>query len=548
MLHRAMCQHSCCAPAGGLGHPDELRRHQRLPEDHVYPGTFAAATPDKPAVVLAETGASISYRELDERSARLARVLHEAGLRRGDHIAFLSPNALEVFEVYWAALRSGLYVTGVNYGLSADETSYIVNDCGARALVVSTEVAALAVALAAKTPNVELRLAYGGDVEGHTSYKSALAGVSGEPLADQPRGADMLYSSGTTGRPKGVKPPLPDRQVHEPGDPFAGLFGPMYGFGPDTVYFSPAPTYHAAPLRFGGIVHAFGGTLVMAKKFDAEKSLATIQDYRVTHSQWVPTMFVRMLKLAAETRAQYDVSSLQVAIHAAAPCPVDVKQQMVDWWGPILFEYYGATEGIGITLINTEQWLAKRGSVGKAGLGIIRICDDEGAELPVGEIGTVYFERDHLPFAYHNDPEKTRDAYHPDHPTWSTTGDIGYVDSDGYLFLTDRKAFMIISGGVNIYPREVEDCLTLHPKVLDIAVFGVPDNEMGERVQAVVQPAPGVETGPELEAELLAFVRKRIAHFKVPRSIDFAEALPRTPTGKLVKGLLRDDYVNRARP
>jgi len=514
----------------------------------VYPGKFAQTTPDKPAVVLADSGASLSYEALEGRSIRLADVFRAAGLRRGDHIAFVSLNALEVFEVYWAALRSGLYVTGVNYNLNAVEAAYVVEDCGARALVVSAENGELAGAIAKHVPAVELRLVFGGDLDGFASYEDALAEASPVPPAHQPRGADMLYSSGTTGRPKGVKPTLPDRQVDEPGDPFAGLFGPMYGFGPDTVYYAPAPTYHAAPLRFGGIVHAFGGTVVMSKRFDAEKSLAAIQEYRVTHSQWVPTMFVRMLKLDPQVRSSYDVSSLQCAVHAAAPCPVDVKQQMIDWWGPILFEYYGATEGIGITLIDTEQWLEKRGSVGRAGLGVIRVCDEDGEELPVGEIGTIYFERDHLPFTYHNDPEKTRAAQHPDHPFWTTTGDIGFVDDAGYLFLTDRKAFMIISGGVNIYPQEVEDCLALHPKVLDIAVFGIPDPEMGEQVKAVVQPAPGVETGPSLEQELLAFVRERIAHYKVPRSIDFADRLPRTPTGKLVKGELRAAYVGGGRP
>lgn len=514
----------------------------------MYPGKFAETTPEKPAVVLTDTGASLTYAALEERSTRLADVLRRAGLQRGDHFAFISPNALEVFEIYWAALRSGLYVTGVNYNLSADEATYVVEDCGARALLASADLAELATAIADAVPTLELKLVFGGDLAGFASYEDALAAASGEAPADQPRGADMLYSSGTTGRPKGVEPPLPDRQVGEPGDPFAGLFGPMYGFGPDTVYYSPAPTYHAAPLRFGGIVHAFGGTVVMSRRFDAERSLAAIQDHGVTHSQWVPTMFVRMLKLDTAVRAQYDVSTLRCAVHAAAPCPVDVKQQMIDWWGPILFEYYGATEGIGITLIDTAQWLKKRGSVGKAGLGIIRICDDEGTVLPTGQIGTVYFERDHLPFAYHNDPDKTRAAQHPDHPFWTTTGDIGYVDDEGYLFLTDRKAFMIISGGVNIYPREVEDCLALHPKVLDIAVFGLPDPEMGEQVKAVVQPAPGVETGPELARELTEFVRERLAHYKVPRSIDFSDTLPRTPTGKLVKGVLRDAYVAGERP
>jgi len=514
--------------------------------ESVYPGNFAESTPDKAAVVMAETGATLTYAGLAERSARLARYFHEAGLRRGDHIAFLTPNSLELFETYWAALRSGLYVTGVNQHLTADEASYIVNDCGARALVVSAEVAPLAEAVARQTPQVELRLVFGGDVAGHGSYEEALAATSPEPLEEQRRGGDMLYSSGTTGRPKGIKPPLPEHLVSEPGDPFAAVFGPMYGFDADTVYYSPAPAYHAAPLRFGGIVHAFGGTLVLGRKFDAERSLDAIQRYGVTHSQWVPTMFVRMLKLDPAVRAAYDVSSLQVAIHAAAPCPVDVKQQMIDWWGPILHEYYGATEGNGLTLISSQQWLEKPGSVGRAGLGILRICDEDGALVGPGEIGTVYFERDTMPFAYHNDPARTRASQHPEHPNWTTTGDIGYVDEDGFLFLTDRKAFMVISGGVNIYPREVEDCLALHPKVLDIAVFGVPDPEMGEQVKAVVQPAPGVATGPELERELLDFVRERIAHYKVPASVDFAESLPRTPTGKLVKGILRDAYVRAA--
>jgi acyl-CoA synthetase (AMP-forming)/AMP-acid ligase II len=265
----------------------------------------------------------------------------------------------------------------------------------------------------------------------------------------------------------------------------------------------------------------------------------------VTHSQWVPTMFVRMLKLDPAVRAKYDVSSLRVAVHAAAPCPVDVKRAMIDWWGPVLQEYYAATEGIGITVIDSEQWLSKPGSVGRAGLGVIRICDESGAELPAGEIGTVYFEREDAPFEYHHDSAKTAEARHPQHPTWATTGDIGYLDEDGFLFLTDRKAFMIISGGVNIYPQEIEDALALHPKVYDVAVIGVPDPEMGESVLAVVQPAAGVAGDAELGEELRTYLRERIAHYKVPRSFDFADELPRTPTGKLVKGKLRERYVAR---
>ncbi|MFD4405391.1 acyl-CoA synthetase [Nocardia sp. NPDC058499] len=510
----------------------------------MYPGAHVDRFPDKPAVILAETGETLTYRELENNSVRLARHLHEAGLRKGDHLALLSGNDPKVYEVYWAALRSGLYITAVNRHLSPSEISYIVNDCGARALIASAGLREAAEKIIEETPGVEIRLAFGGEVEGHGSYEEALAGTSAEPLADQPRGADMLYSSGTTGRPKGIKHPLPDRQVGDPpGDTYTAVFGPLYGFDTETVYLSPAPLYHAAPLRFGGVVHALGGTLVVLERFDAEEALAAIERYRVTHSQWVPTMFVRMLKLDEAVRARYDVSSLRVAVHAAAPCPVEVKQKMIDWWGPVLHEYYASTEGNGATFIDSEQWLRKPGSVGPAGLGAVRICGDDGAELPAGEIGTIYFEREEVPFTYHNDAAKTEQAIHPQHPTWTTTGDIGYIDEDGFLFLTDRKAFMIISGGVNIYPQEIEDALALHPKVLDVAVIGVPDEEMGESVKAVVQPAPGAEPGPGFAAELRDYLRARIAGYKVPRTVDFAGELPRTPTGKLVKGKLRAQYL-----
>ncbi|MEU4673795.1 acyl-CoA synthetase [Amycolatopsis sp. NPDC023774] len=501
----------------------------------MYPGVHAEQFPDKPAVVVAG-GEVLTYGQLEERSARLARYLYEAGLRRGDHIALLAGNDPKVFEVYWAALRSGLYITAVNRHLSPAEVAYIVDDCGAEALIVSGGLAYVAEAVVADTPKVRIRLAYRGSVAGYESYEDTLASTSAEPLPDQPRGMDMLYSSGTTGRPKGIKPPLPERRVDEPGDVYTAVFGPLYGFGPDTVYLSPAPVYHAAPLRFGGVVQALGGTVVLMEKFDAEQALSAIETHRVTHSQWVPTMFVRMLKLPEATRAKYDLSSQRVAIHAAAPCPVDVKRAMIDWWGPVLHEYYSSTEGSGITFIDSEQWLRKPGSVGPAGVGVIRICGEDGEELPAGGIGTVYFERDTLPFAYHNDPGKTAEAQHPEHPTWTTTGDVGYVDEDGFLFLTDRKAFMIISGGVNIYPQEIENALTLHPKVLDVAVVGVPDPEMGEAVRAFVEPAG--EAAPGLGDELREYLRARIAHYKVPRAFTFVDRLPRTPTGKLVKGEL----------
>ncbi|CQR65586.1 acyl-CoA synthetase [Streptomyces leeuwenhoekii] len=512
----------------------------------MYPGKWAALKPDAPAVIMSGSGASLSYAELEAGSVRLARLMRDAGLRPGDCVALLSDNNPRCYEIYWAAQRSGLYITAVNRHLAPSEVAYIVSDCGAKGLFASAAKAELAEAVVAEgLPEVRLRLSFGGDVKGYERYEPAVAAFPPAPMGDQPRGADMLYSSGTTGRPKGIRPPLPQRQVNEPGDPLVALFGSRYGFGPDTVYLSPAPVYHAAPLRFGAVVHALGGTIVMMERFDPEQALAAIERYRVTHTQMVPTMFVRMLKLPQDVRDGYDLSSLRVAVHAAAPCPVDAKQAMMRWWGPILHEYYSCTETNGITLIGPDEWLRRPGSVGRAGIGVPHVCDDEGRELPTGEIGTIYFERDELPFEYHNDPERTQAAQHPRHPTWTTVGDVGHLDDDGYLFLTDRKNFMIISGGVNIYPQEIENVLVMHPDVIDAAVIGIPDDEMGEQVRAVVQAAEGVEAGSELEQRLIAFVRRHIAHYKAPRSIDFVDRLPRTPTGKLVKGRLRDRYLSQ---
>lgn len=506
----------------------------------MYPGTYARTTPDKPAVIVADTGETLTYRELDTRSLRFARHLYDDGVRAGDHVAILSDNQPRALEVYWAAMRSGLYITFINSQLSADEVAYIVNDCGAETFLVAERYAAIAEAVIARSPRVLRRIALG-SVKGFDHYEAILAAASPQPLPAQPCGVDMLYSSGTTGFPKGIKVPLPDRSVDEPGDAVTALFGPTIGLDAESVYLSPAPVYHAAPLRFMAAVHRSGATVVMMGKFDAEDALRCIEKYRVTHSQWVPTMFVRMLKLDDAVRNSYDVSSLRSAVHAAAPCPIDVKRAMIDWWGPILLEYYSSTEMNGVTMINSEEWLRHPGSVGRARLGVVHICDDDGGDVPAGEVGTVYFERETVPFEYHNDADRTAETRHPAHPTWTTSGDLGYVDGDGYLYLTDRKSFTIISGGVNIYPQEIENALALHPGVHDVAVIGVPDDEMGESVVAVVHPMAGA--GDELADALDRFLREHIAHYKVPRRYVFDTDLPRTPTGKLVKGRLRERYA-----
>src|SRR5882724_7798133 len=503
----------------------------------MHPISHAHSDPDKPACIDAESGQGLSYRTLNERANQGAHLLRALGLRRGDVVATLLHNCLEVFEVAWAAQRIGLYLTSISTKLSPADIGYIVDDSGARLLIGSNHLAPLCAAALQTRSHVRCLLADSASKD-FASWRAARECYPTDPVADASPGTDMLYSSGTTGRPKGVKPALPAGAIDAP-TPLMHMGQTLYGMGADSIYLSTSPLYHAAALRWAMTIQRLGGTVIFMEQFDAQRSLALIEQYDITHATFVPTHFIRMLKLPVEVRERADVSSLQAVVHAAAPCPVPVKRAMIDWWGPVIHEYYSGTETCGITALSADEWLKKPGSVGRAVLGKIRIADDEGILLPVKAVGNVYFA-DGPTFEYHNDPEKTRSAYNKH--GWATMGDIGHVDADGYLFLTDRKHFMIISGGVNIYPQEIENLIVTHPRVLDVAVFGVPDEEMGEKVVAVVQPARWEDRSEDLVDELRTYVRNALGSVKCPKQFDFREALPREPTGKLMKRVLQEEY------
>ncbi len=520
-----------------------------------YPGTFADERGEHPAVIMAGSGEVRTYAQLDAHANRLAHLFRAQGLQAGDHVAVFMENQIRFYDVVWAALRTGIQLTAVNSYLTAEEVAYIVDDCDAR-IVISTRARAEAATGIdpAATPRVERWLMADGvpAAEGGPTWESFEEAVADQPttaVADETPGGFMLYSSGTTGRPKGVVRPVPDGAVDEIDPRTERFLIPYFGYEPDMVYLSPAPLYHAAPLAYGHAVHRVGGTVVVMERFDAAACLAALDRFNATHSQFVPTMFVRMLKLPETERARHDLSSLRYAIHAAAPCPVAAKQAMIEWWGPILYEYYAGSEGNGATVIDSEEWLAHPGSVGRPRPPTeVHICDDEGLPLAAGEVGGVYFSGGGA-YHYHKAPEKTAAAALPGGRT--TLGDIGYLDDDGYLYLTDRKANMIISGGVNIYPAEIENVLIGHPDVADVAVFGIPDPDMGEQVKAVVEllepsRADDTSAATALAGELTAFCREHLAGYKVPRSIDFEADLPRLPTGKLYKRLLRDRYWGEA--
>lgn len=507
----------------------------------MHPFVHARVTPDKPAYIMAESGLAVSYAELEAQSNRAARLFRSHGLQRGDCVALLMENSAHYYPVFWAAQRAGLYLTGISTRLTVGEAEYIVRNAGAKLLVTSAALAKVAMPLADSLGDILLYMVDGAEAP-FRSWEDELARMPADPVADESPGALMLYSSGTTGQPKGVKHPLPTGPI-EQSNYLVELMLTLYAGSREMVYLSPAPLYHAAPLSWSTIVHRLGGTVILMERFDEEQALCLIDRYRVTHSQWVPTHFSRMLKLPAEVRERYDMTSMVTAIHAAAPCPVPVKEAMIEWWGPVIHEYYGGTESCGTTHLSTGEWLKKKGSVGRARLCEVHICDDEGEPLPLGEEGLVYFAGGN-DFEYHLDPEKT--AASRNAMGWKTLGDIGRLDADGYLFLTDRKSFTIISGGVNIYPQEIENLLVTHPKVADAAVIGAPDEDMGERVVAVVQPLDPADAGPDLADELRLFCRASLSGLKVPRQIDFRDELPRQPTGKLYKRLLRDEYWQRA--
>ena len=498
----------------------------------------AREDPERPALVLPD-GSRKSAGEVLSACNRVVHGLRGLGCGPGASVAVALPNGAPILEVLMAAMQAGWYFTPINTNLAVPEVAWILRDCGARAFVADSSLAEKAAAAAdAAGLDPRGRFAVGGAPGFRAFEELSAAGPDGAPEGRQ-AGQLMLYTSGTTGRPRGI------RRAIAPADPdrVATLYAShlmQFGIqpGPGDVHLCTSPMYHTAPLAFSYFSLHFGHRVVLMERWDAERVLQRIESEGVTTTHMVPTQFHRLLLLPEGVRRRYDTSSLRRVLHAAAPCPVELKRRMLEWWGPVIWEYYGATEGGG-TLVGPEEWLARPGTVGRAWAGAeIRVLDDDGRPCPPGQPGTVYMKlvQD---FEYKGDAEKTRSARQGD---FFTVGDVGYLDAEGYLFLCDRKIDMIISGGVNIYPAEVEAVLLGHPKVGDAAVFGIPDEDWGEQVKAVVEAAPGVEADATLERELRAHLEGRLARYKVPRSIDFADTLPRDPNGKLYKRVLRDPW------
>ena len=497
----------------------------------------ARATPDKPAFIMGASGEVVTFAELDAKANQIAQLLRASGIQTGQHIAMMLKNCREFIEVVFGCSRAGVVFTPISTHLKNEETAYIINNCNARLFIASASLGDVATEAAEHAPELLRKFIVGGETEGFEDWQSAVASQPSDEISDQSLGVPMLYSSGTTGKPKGIfrAPQNTDLDAPHP----LKLVGAYYGFSDTTVYLSPAPLYHSAPLFYNTLNMTGGGTSIIMDRFDPEQALALIERYEVTHSQWVPSMFIRMLKLPEGIRERYDVSSMQRAIHAAAPCPIDIKRQMINWWGPVICEYYSSTEGVGFTLIDSEDWLAHPGSVGRPLTGVPKILDDEMKVLPPGEVGQIYFDEIGR-FEYFDEPGKTDEAF--DTRGWGTVGDMGYLDADGYLYLTDRKNFMIITGGVNVYPAEIEGLLVTHPQIADAAVFGIPNEEFGEEVKAVVQLLNHDEAGDALAGDLILWMKERLSSVKVPKSVDFMEQLPRMDNGKLYKRHLMEAY------
>ena len=505
----------------------------------IHPSFHAQRTPDKIAYQMAETGEALTFAQLEARSNQAAHGLRKIGIGVGDHITFLLENRLEMMVLIWAAQRSGIVFTPISRYLKHEEAAFIVQDCGARAFITSNSYGDLGQGMRASFDADISCLMMDAVQDGFSSWDDLVADMPNTPVEDQRAGTAMLYSSGTTGRPKGILREQKNTNLDSLSPVLIAVCRDLGGMSDQSIYLSPAPLYHSAPLAAATVAAGLGATTIIMAKFDEEQMLREIQKHKVTHVQVVPTMFVRLMKLPKATHELYDVSSLEAALHVAAPCPVQIKHQMIEWWGPILLEYYAGSEGNGVTAAKSDEWLQNPGTVGRSLYGTVHILDDDGNELPTGEIGDVYFNSG-FGFIYHNDEAKTEAAFTKD--GWSTLGDIGWMNGDGYLFLTDRRAYTIISGGVNIYPQETEDLLITHPTITDVAVFGVPNEELGEEVKAVVQPVDFETAGSNLEAELIAFCRDNLSALKCPKSIDFQKELPRTPTGKLMKRHLKDAY------
>jgi long-chain acyl-CoA synthetase len=500
----------------------------------------ADTDPDRLALVMAATGETVTFGDYEHRCNRFARLMRAAGLRRGDHVAFFMENNARLPECEGAAERIGLYFTLVNSHASPDDAAYIVDNCQARLVVTTAAKAEVAVQVVGRCPSIERWLMVDGAVDGFEDFEDAVAQFPGTALEDESAGRAMFYSSGTTGRPKGILRALP---TCAPGDPAAVALDFLcrsWQLRAGMTYLSPAPLYHASPQVNLSAALRLGATSVIMERFDAAMFLDLVERFGVSHTQMVPTMFVRLLKLPDATRDAADVSSLESVVHAAAPCPVSVKRAMIDWWGPILIEYLGTSEGVGSTRVTSGEWLTRPGTVGRSHVGQVQILDDKGSPRPPGVPGDVWFTGD-TAFEYFGDPAKTAAAKDTT-GTRSPSGDIGYLDEDGFLFLTDRHAHTIISGGVNIYPQEIENLLVTHADVVDAAVIGVPNEEYGEEVKAVVETVHGVTGSDDLANELLAMCRRELAHYKCPRSVDFTAQLPRLATGKLYKRELRDRY------